>query len=133
MVIGQPILKLELVIIIMHRIMLRLQLVLMLLLEPEFVPLLLHQFIEFQFKHLKQLKLIIITVEHQLMLELLLKLKPLIEPEHQLELKLQPVLMLEHLRVKHHLPFQQVWIIITNQVLLTYLHLRHLLRKPKLN
>jgi hypothetical protein len=86
-VIGQPILKLELVIIIMHRIMLRLQLVLMLLLEPEFEPLLLHQFIEFQFKHLKQLKLIIIIVKHQLMLELLLKLK------------------LRHQRETHHQPF----------------------------
>jgi hypothetical protein len=83
-----------------------------------------HQFIVFLFEHLEQLQPIIVitTIEHQLMLKLQLTLKPLVKLEHQLELMLQLVLMLEHMRVKHHQPFQQVWIIITDQVLLAYLH-----------
>jgi hypothetical protein len=133
-VIGQPILKLELVIIIMHRIMLRLQLVLMLLLEPEFVPLLLHQFIEFQFKHLKQLLPMVIIVKlmlvHQLMLELLLKLMLLIMLGHLLKLELQLMLMLAHQREKRHLPFLLTLLVIIDQVLLTYLHQLRLLQKP---
>ena len=123
--------------------MLRLQLKLKLLPVLEFMPLLLHLIIKFQFKHLKQLLLMVIIVklmlEHQLMLtlqlmlELLLKLMLLIMLVHLLKLELQLMLMLAHLKEKRHLPFLLTLLVIINQVLLTYLHLLLLLKKLMLN
>jgi len=102
-----------------------------------------HLIIKFQFKHLKQLLLMVIIVklmlEHQLMLtlqlmlELLLKLMLLIMLVHLLKLELQLMLMLAHLKEKRHLPFLLTLLVIINQVLLTYLHLLLLLKKLMLN
>jgi hypothetical protein len=136
------ILIVEAIVIIEHQTMLRLQLKLKLLLVLEFMPLLLHLIIEFQFKHLKQLLPMVIIVKlmlHQLMLtlqlmlELLLKLTLLIMLVHLLMLELQLMLMPAHQREKRHLPFLLTLLVIIDQVLLTYLHLLLLLRKLMLN
>jgi hypothetical protein len=131
------ILIVEAIVIIEHQTMLRLQLKLKLLPVLEFMPLLLHLIIEFQFKHLKQLLPMVIIVKlmlvHQLMLELLLKLMLLIMLGHLLKLELQLMLMLAHQREKRHLPFLLTLLVIIDQVLLTYLHQLLLLKKLMLN
>ena len=99
------------IIIIKHQIKLMPQLGLRLQLVPEFMPQLLHLIVEFQFKLLVRLPLMVIIIEviklvkHRLKPMPLLGLVPLIELEHQPVLKLLLKLKLRHQQETHHQPF----------------------------